>query len=78
MAPPLQVARAVHDLIGGEVDHASTDEDDLTDDIKVLRRLAALNLLAAKGWSPTLAFWEVRGLSSICICPSVNAGHLVM
>jgi hypothetical protein len=50
----------VHDLIGGEVDHASTDEEDLADDIKVVRRLAALNLLAAKGWTPTLAFWEVR------------------
>jgi hypothetical protein len=50
----------VYDLIGGEVDHASTDEEDLADDIKVLRRLAALNLLAAKGWTPTLGFWEVR------------------
>jgi hypothetical protein len=56
----LQVARAVHGLIGCEVDHASTDEEDLTDDIKVVRRLAALNLLAAQGWTPTLAFWEVR------------------
>jgi hypothetical protein len=50
----------VYDLIGGEVDHASTDEEGLPDDIKVLRRLAALNLLAAKGWTPTLGFWEVR------------------
>jgi hypothetical protein len=58
----LQVAQAVYDLIGGEVDHASTDEEDLSDDIKVVRRLAALNLLAAKGWTPTVSFWEVRDL----------------
>jgi hypothetical protein len=72
--PPLQVAREVHTLIGGEVNHASTDEDDLSDDIKVVRRLAALNLLAAKGWTPTVAFWEVRaGCQSpawACVTPS--------
>jgi hypothetical protein len=56
----LQVAREVHTLIGGQVDHASTDDEDLSDDTKVVRRLAAINLLAATGWTPTLGFWEVR------------------
>jgi hypothetical protein len=56
----LQVAREVHSLIGGEVDHASTDEEDLPDNTKVVRRLAALNLLAGLGWAPALGFWEVR------------------
>jgi hypothetical protein len=56
----LQVACAVHKLIGGEVEHASSDEEDLSEDTQVVRRLAALNLLATQGWSPTLGFWEVR------------------
>jgi hypothetical protein len=71
LTPSPQVAQAVYDLIGGEVDHASTDEDDLSDDTKVVRRLAALNLLATQGWSPTLGFWEVRTgppNGDICIC----------
>jgi hypothetical protein len=56
----LQVARGIYVLIGGEVDHASTNENNLPDDTKVLRRLAALNLLADNHWTPTLGFWEVR------------------
>jgi hypothetical protein len=59
-----------------QVDHASSDEDHLSADTKVVRRLATLNLLAAKGWTPHLGFWEVRTGSrrrelcvvTLCVC----------
>jgi hypothetical protein len=57
----------VHDLIGGEVDHASSDEEDLSEDTKVVRCLAALNLLATTGWAPHLGFWEVSHLNSVLL-----------
>jgi hypothetical protein len=55
-----QVARAVHEVVGGEVEHRSTDEHDLSDGQKRSRRLLALNLLRLEGWTPTLEFWEVN------------------
>ena len=58
-----QVAQTVHELVGGEVEHRSTDEHDLSDKDKLSRRLMALNLLKLEGWTPTLEFWEVG-------CPS--------
>jgi hypothetical protein len=69
------VARDVYDLIGGEVDHASTDEDDLSEGNKMRRRLAALNLLAADKWTPTLGFWEVRHDYELAAALVQSPGH---
>ncbi len=50
----------MHGLLGGEVEHDSTAEDNLDDYSKMMHRLAALNLMAAEGWAPNIAFWQVR------------------
>ena len=50
----------MYKLIGGEVDHASSDEDDLSDAAKMLRRLYALNLMMLEGWQPDITLWQVR------------------
>jgi hypothetical protein len=53
------VARGIHTLVGGEVDHATPDAAPLGDDTKMLRRLLALNLMAREGWAPDLELWKV-------------------
>jgi hypothetical protein len=64
-APPYstQVARGIHALVGGEVDHATPDAAPLGDDTKMLRRLLALNLMAREGWAPDTQLWKVRKCS---------------
>jgi len=59
IADRLQVSRAVHQLIGGEVEHIGTDEEDLNDHDKMLNRLYALNLLEISGFAPIVTLWQV-------------------
>jgi hypothetical protein len=60
MRTAFQVARGVHALVGGEVDHATPDAAPLGDDTKMMRRLLALNLMGREGWAPDLELWKVR------------------
>jgi hypothetical protein len=53
------VSRQVHELLGGVVEHRGTDAYDLSDDIKLLQRLYALNILRLEGQEPDTAFWTV-------------------
>jgi hypothetical protein len=50
----------VHELLGGVVEHRSTDAHDLSDDTKLLQRLYALNILRLEGQEPDTALWTVR------------------
>jgi hypothetical protein len=64
------VARGIHTLVGGEVDHATPDAAPLGDDTKMLRRLLALNLMAREGWAPDAQLWKVGDA-----CSHVRTSH---
>jgi hypothetical protein len=52
------VALEVRDLVGGEVEH-TTSEQHLDSDTTYERRLLALDMLRLEGCIPTLEFWQV-------------------
>lgn len=56
----LAVSTAVHDMLGGVVEHRGTDSTDLPDESKLLQRLYALNVMRLEGQSPDVQLWRVN------------------
>lgn len=53
------ISSEVYKLVGGIVRHAGTDQDDLDDNAKKMRRLYALNIVALEGFRPDVRLWAV-------------------
>jgi hypothetical protein len=56
---PAAVSTVVHDQLGGVVAHRGIDSTDLSDEVKLLQRLYALNILRLEGTAPDVALWTV-------------------
>jgi hypothetical protein len=54
------VSTAVHDQLGGVVEHRGVDSTDLSDESKMLQRLYALTVMRLEGHEPDLELWTVR------------------
>jgi hypothetical protein len=52
----LQVSTAVHELVGGVVDHVPQDEQDMTETAMMLHKLYSMNLMAMRGGTPTWSY----------------------
>lgn len=57
--PRPAVSTAVHDTLGGVVEHRGTDATDLSEQAKLLQRLYALNVVQFEGHYPNLSLWKV-------------------
>lgn len=53
------VSTQVHDLVGGVVEHLSTDEDDLSESQKLLQRVYSMSIMRLEGHEPDLELWTV-------------------
>jgi len=54
------VSSKVHELVGGVVEHRGADDQDLSDDTKLLQRLYGLNIMRLEGLEPDVQLWTVR------------------
>jgi len=61
LLPPLPnaVSSKVHELVGGVVEHRGTDDQDLSDNTKLLQRLYGLNIMRLEGLEPDVQLWTV-------------------
>jgi hypothetical protein len=72
------VSTAVHDQLGGVVEHRGIDSTDLPDESKLLQRLYSLNVMRLEGHEPDTEVWTVRpalqtaavaaGRLQLCMC----------
>lgn len=72
----LQVSTAVHELVGGVVDHVPTEEQDLSETAVMLQKLYSMNLIAYEGSDPNMEFWEVRPCWAGCAGCIVQQQHV--
>lgn len=57
----MQASTAVHELVGGVVEHVPSDEQEgVSETGLMLQKLYSMNLMAYEGSDPNLEFWEVR------------------
>lgn len=53
------VSGLVHELVGGVVEHRSTDSTDLPADVQLLQCLYSINILRLEGLEPDINLWTV-------------------
>jgi len=66
------VSSKVHELVGGVVEHRGTDDQDLSDDTKLLQRLYGLNIMRLEGLELDVQLWMVRAGRMHCCSSTVH------